>query len=570
MSVLNPFKLRSRKEVPGGISIQGSAKRGSARSRSRIFMAMGVVFAIYGTIGARLVHLGMIEEPVVNLPQSRPTASRPDILDRNGEVLATDIKTASLFAEPRRIVDIDEAIEKLQTVLPDLDYTQTYRKLDSDAGFVWLRRQLSPRQQADILALGVPGLGFRTEKRRFYPGGPTASHILGLVNIDNKGIAGMEKYIDDQGLADLQALGLAGPDTLEPVKLSIDIRAQHVLHDELSDALERYQAVAAGGVILNARTGEVLAMASLPDYDPNNPYNALEKDRLNRMSAGVFEMGSTFKLFTTAMALDSGKVGLNSTFDATKPIRMGGFTINDFYGKRRVLTVPEVFIYSSNIGTAKMAEVVGVEGHRAFLKKVGLLDRMQTELPEVAAPTEPREWKTIHSVTISYGHGMATTPLQTAVSSGAMVNGGKLIPPTFLTRTEEEADQIAQQVISPDTSAKIRYLYRLNVEKGSGKRSEVPGYYVGGKTGTADKVVNGRYANDSRFNAFLAAFPSDDPEYVVAIVIDEPKPEPPARSATSGLNTAPVAGRVIRRTAALLGVDPDFGHESEALLVSYQ
>src|SRR5690606_29379450 len=381
MSVLNPFKLRSRKEVSGGISIQGSAKRGSARSRSRIFMAMGVVFAIYGTIGARLVHLGMIEEPVVNLPQSRPTASRPDILDRNGEVLATDIKTASLFAEPRRIVDIDEAIEKLQTVLPDLDYTQTYRKLDSDAGFVWLRRQLSPRQQADILALGVPGLGFRTEKRRFYPGGPTASHILGLVNIDNKGIAGMEKYIDDQGLADLQALGLAGPDTLGPVKLSIDIRAQHVLHDELSDALERYQAVAAGGVILNARTGEVLAMASLPDYDPNNPYNALEKDRLNRMSAGVFEMGSTFKLFTTAMALDSGKVGLNSGFDASEPGRMGSCTINDFYGKRRVLTVPEVFIYSSNIGAAKMAEVVGVEGHRAFLKKVGLLDRMQTELP---------------------------------------------------------------------------------------------------------------------------------------------------------------------------------------------
>src|SRR5690606_16034909 len=437
-------------------------------------------------------------------------------------------------------------------------------------GFVWLRRQLSPRQQADILALGVPGFGFRTEKRRFYPGGATASHILGLVNIDNKGIAGMEKYIDDQGLADLQTLGLAGPDTLDPVKLSIDIRAQLVLHDELSDGLVRYQAIAEGGVILNVRTGEIQDMVTLHDYDPNNPYNALEKDRLNRMSAGVFEMGSTFKLFTTAMALDSGKVGLNSTFDATKPIRMGGFTINDFYGKRRVLTVPEVFIYSSNIGTAKMAEVVGVEGHRAFLKKVGLLDRMQTELPEVAAPTEPREWKTIHSVTISYGHGMATTPLQTAVASVAMVNGGKLFPPTFLTRTEEEAEQIAQQVISPDTSAKIRYLYRLNVEKGSGKRSEVPGYYVGGKTGTADKVVNGRYANDSRFTAFLAAFPSDDPEYVVAIVIDEPKPEPPARSATSGLNTAPVAGRVIRRTAALLGVEPDFGHESEALLVSYQ
>lgn len=570
MSKLNSFKLSLRKQPAASISIHGSTKKGSGRARNRIFMAMGVVFAIYGTIGLRLVQLGMADDPVVNLPQSRPTASRPDIVDRNGQVLATDIKTASLFAEPRRIVDIDEAIEKLQTVLPDLDYKQTYRRLDSSAGFVWLRRQLSPRQQADILALGVPGLGFRTEKRRFYPGGATASHILGLVNIDNKGISGMEKYIDDQGLADLQALGLAGPDTLEPVKLSIDLRAQYVLHDELMGAMERYKAIAAGGVVLNARTGEVIAMASVPDYDPNNPYNALEKDRLNRVSAGVYEMGSTFKLFTTAMALDSGKVGLNSTFDASKPLRIGGFTINDFHGKRRVLTVPEIFIYSSNIGTAKMAEVIGVEGHRDFLKKVGLLDRMKTELPEVAHPTEPKEWKRLHSITISYGHGVATTPLQTAVAAVAMVNGGKLFPPTFLKRTEEEAAQIAEQVISADTSAKIRYLFRLNVEKGSGSRSEVPGFHVGGKTGTADKIVNGRYANNLRFNAFLAAYPSDDPDYVVAIVVDEPKPEREGIGATSGLNAAPVAGNVIRRTAALLGVEPDFGHESEALLVSYQ
>src|SRR5690606_31771769 len=191
----NLFKLRQRKKAPAGIAIHGSAKHGAGRSRNRLIMTMGVMFAIYGAIAGRLVQLGMIEEPAVSLPQSRPTASRPDILDRNGEVLATDIKTASLFAEPRRIVNIDEAIEKLQTVLPDVDYNQTYRRLDSQAGFVWLRRQLSPRQQADILALGIPGFGFRTEKRRFYPGGTTASHILGLVNIDNKGIAGMEKYI---------------------------------------------------------------------------------------------------------------------------------------------------------------------------------------------------------------------------------------------------------------------------------------------------------------------------------------------------------------------------------------
>lgn len=568
MSLLGRKRL-SAGEEDGRIVLEGSRGR-SGGSHGRVVMAMGVIFAIYAAIGVRLVHLGMAEEPSVNLPSNQASASRPDLVDRNGEVLATDIKTASLYAEPRRIVDVDEAIEKLLTVLPDLDYEQAYRRLDSDAGFVWLKRQLSPRQQADIMALGVPGLGFRTEKRRFYPGGPTASHILGLVNVDNKGIAGMEKYVDEQGLADLQALGLAARDTLEQVQLSIDLRVQYLLREELVSALDRYKAVAAGGVILNARTGEVVAMASVPDFDPNNPHNALDKDRLNRMSAGVFEMGSTFKVFTTAMALDSGLVSINDSFDASRPLRFGRFTINDFHGKRRVLSVPEVFIYSSNIGTAKMADVVGIEGHREFLKRIGLLDRMDTELPEVARPTEPAEWKKLNSVTISYGHGMATTPLQTAVAGAAMINGGKLIPPTFLKRSEEEAMEVATQVISERTSEQMRYLFRLNSEKGSGRRADVEGYNVGGKTGTAEKVINGRYSKDVRFNAFIAGFPINDPDYLVLVIIDEPKPEREGIGATAGLNAAPMVHNIIRRAAPLLGVKPDFGHEAEALLVSTQ
>ncbi|MDN2566884.1 penicillin-binding protein 2 [Aquibium sp. A9E412] len=554
----------------GAIVVDGARKATGGRARSRLAMTMVVFLAVFGAIGGRLVHLGLQDAAAGNAPRARITASRPDIVDRNGEVLATDIKTASLFAEPRRIVDVDEAIEKLATVLPDLDYEQTYRRLASDAGFVWLRRQLSPRQQADILALGVPGLGFRTEKRRFYPGGPTASHLLGLVNIDNKGIAGLEKYVDDQGLADLQATGLAVEGELAPVRLSIDLRVQHIVRDELVQAMERYKAIAAGAVMLNARTGEVVAMASLPDYDPNNPYNALDKDRLNRMSAGAYEMGSTFKAFTTAMALDSGKVAITDSFDASRPIRIAGFTINDFHGKRRVLSVPEIFIYSSNIGTAKMADVVGVEGHRAFLKRIGLLDRLDTELPEVARPTEPAEWKKISSVTISYGHGMTTTPLQTAVSAAAMLNGGRLIQPTFLPRSRARADAVAEQVLEPETSALMRRLFRLNVERGSGRRAEVPGFYVGGKTGTAEKVVDGRYSSDKRFNAFLAGFPADDPAYVVLVILDEPKPEREGIGATAGLNAAPTVGGIIRRAAPLLGVKPEFGHERDALLVSQQ
>ncbi|RUM99793.1 penicillin-binding protein 2 [Pseudaminobacter arsenicus] len=552
------------------IVVDGARKAIGGRAKNRVVMTMAVFFGIYATIAGRLVYLGLQDPEASSGPVARITASRPDIIDRNGEVLATDIKTASLFAEPRRIIDADEVIEKLQTVLPDIEVEQTYRKLKSGTGFVWLQRQLTPRQQADIMQLGIPGIGFRTEKRRFYPGGSTAAHILGLTNIDNQGIAGMEKYIDDQGLADLRASGLVEADNLKPVKLSIDNRVQHIVHDEITRALEKYQAIAAGAVVLNAKTGEVLAMASVPDFDPNNPYNALDKDRLNRMSAGVYEMGSTIKSFTTAMALDSGKVTLDSTFDARRPITIGRQTIRDFHGKGRVLTVPEVFIYSSNIGSAREADVVGIEGHREFLKRIGLLDRLQTELPEVARPTEPKVWKKVHSITIAFGHGMSTTPLQTAVGAAALMNGGRLMNPTFLPRTEEEAIARSTQVVSPQTSADMRYLYRLNAEKGSGKRAEVPGYRVGGKTGTAEKVVNGRYAPGVRFNAFLAAFPMDDPQYIVLSIVDEPKPEKPGLGATSGLNAAPVVANIIRRSASFLGVKPDFGHENEAKLVSYQ
>jgi cell division protein FtsI (penicillin-binding protein 3) len=537
------------------------------RAKTRVLMTMAVFFSIYAAIAGRLVYFGFQEPDPGAGPASRVTASRPDLLDRNGEVLATDIKTASLFAEPRRIVDADEVIEKLSTVLPDLQIEQTYHKLKSGSGFVWLRRQLTPRQQADIMALGLPGIGFRTEKRRFYPGGPTASHILGLTNIDNQGIAGLEKYIDDQGLADLQATGLAIPEDLEPVRLSIDLRVQHIVRDEISQALNRYHAIAAGAVVLNAKTGEVLAMASVPDFDPNNPVNALDKDHLNRMSAGVYEMGSTIKSFTTAMALDSGKVTLESRFDATRPITIGRQTIRDFHGKGRVLTVPEVFIYSSNIGSAREADVVGIEGHREFLDRLGLLSRMQTELPEVARPTEPRVWKKVHSITAAFGHGFTTTPLQTAVGAAALMTG-KLLPPTFLPRSEEEANAIGQKVVSDYTVESMRYLYRLNAEKGSGKRAEVPGYRVGGKTGTAEKVVNGRYAKDKRFNAFLAAFPMDDPEYIVLSIVDEPKPEKPGMGATAGLNAAPIVANIIRRSASLLGVKPEFSHEGETTVVS--
>ncbi|GHD10985.1 peptidoglycan D,D-transpeptidase FtsI family protein [Tianweitania populi] len=569
-------KWRKRFEgtaLGSGIVVDGERKAFGSRARPRLMMTMAVFLGLYAALSGRMIHLAMTDPEVGAGPASRVTASRPDIIDRNGEVLATDIKTASLFAEPRRIVDADEAIEKLATILPDINYEQTYNKLKSGAGFVWLRRQLTPKQQSDIMNLGVPGFGFRTEKRRFYPGGSTAAHIVGLVNVDNQGISGIEKYIDDQGLADLQASGLAQPKDLAPFQLSIDLRVQHIVHDEITQALTRYHAIAAGAVVLNAKTGEVVAMASVPDFDPNNPFNAHEKDRLNRMSAGTYEMGSTIKSFTTAMALDSGKMNLNSTVDASKPFRFGNQTIRDFHGKNRVLTLPEVFIFSSNIGSGHEADIVGLEGHREFIHRMGLLDRMKTELPEVARPTEPKVWKKVHSMTIAFGHGMSTTPLQTAVGVVALMNGGFLMNPTFLPRTRDAALESATRVVSQQTSDEMRYLYKLNATKGTGgsaTRATVPGYRIGGKTGTAEKVVHGRYSKDVRFNAFVGAFPIDDPQYVVLSIVDEPKPEKPGQAATAGLNAGPLFSNIIRRSAPLLGVQPDFRLEEKPLLVSSQ
>jgi len=555
------------------MKFEGSAKTANGQAQSRLVLAMVLMSAVYAIISARLLYLGF-QDPsqpsLLRVADAAITATRPDLVDRNGITLATDINTASLYAEPNRISDPDEALELLITVLPELDQEETHRKLASKAGFVWLKRELTPAQQSRIFALGIPGIGFKEETRRYYPNGETTSHVIGLVNIDNVGIAGFEKYIDDQGLADLRQAGFGSSKSLEPVSLSIDLRVQHIVRDELVKAIERYQAIAAGGIILDVNTGEVLAMASLPDFDPNNPVGAMKKENLNRISAGLFEMGSTFKSFTTAMALDGGTVTMESKFDARKPIRIAGFTVKDFYAKRRWLSVPEVFIYSSNIGTVQMADMVGIEAHDAFLHRMGLLDKNQTfELPEIAKPQEPKKWRKINSVTISYGHGMTTTPLQTASAAAALLNGGRLIPPTLLPRNSQDANKLAKQVVSERTSELMRYLFRLNVEKGSGRRSEVKGYRVGGKTGTAEKVVNGKYVSDKLFNVFLASFPMDDPKYVVMVFIDEPKPEEGKRGATAGVNSAPVVGRIIRRAAPLLGVKPKFMDLEGPLFASY-
>jgi cell division protein FtsI (penicillin-binding protein 3) len=534
------------------------------KSEPRVGLVILGFSALFLAITGRLVYLGVAPNEQVGLRRATSnaiSAARPDIVDRNGEVMATDIRTVSVFAEPRRILDKDEATELLTAVLPDLDAKDLRDKLGTKKGFVWVKREITPRQQAEVHRLGIPGVGFVPENKRVYPNGNAAAHVLGFANIDNVGIAGIEKYIDSQGLQDLNGAGLATEASdLKPVKLSIDLRVQHLLRDELSKGLERFKAIAAAGAIMDVNTGEVLALVSLPDFDPGNPVDALEKDRINRMNVGVYEMGSTFKALTIAMALDSGKANINSSYStAGGMMRFGRQVIKEYHGTGRTLTVPEVFLKSSNMGTIKMALAVGVDGHKAFLKKMMQLDRMTTELPESAAPIVPQRWGEINTATIAFGHGLAVAPLQALTAVAALVNGGYLMKPTFLKRSEEEARQVATRVIKPETSEALRYIMWLNGEKGSARKASVDGYFVGGKTGTAEKVINGRYAKNKNFTTFTAIAPSDKPKYLFLAIYDEPKGYAESGGySTAAWNAGVTTGKVIERAGPILGLNPRF------------
>ncbi|MGH6674344.1 MAG: peptidoglycan D,D-transpeptidase FtsI family protein [Xanthobacteraceae bacterium] len=546
----------------------------AARARSRVGLAIVAFVVLYGIIALRLVMFGIVADsraPHRIIVDDAVATARPDILDRNGEILATDVRVPSLYAEPRNIIDVDEAVELLTADLPDLDATELRQRLSSKRGFVWLKRDITPEQEKEIYRQGLPGIGFLKENKRDYPNGPEVSHLIGLVNIDNQGIAGMEKWLDNHGLAALHMAGLATDRLQKPVVLSVDLRVQHALRDELVKARENFHALAAAGLVLNVKTGEVVALVSLPDYDPNDPREANDPSRINRLTTGVYEMGSTMKAFTLAMALDSGKVTLNSTFDARGPMRMGRFLIHDYDPQNRFLTVPEIFTYSSNIGAARVALSLGTDAQKAFLKKMGQLDRLRTELPESADPILPRRWTDLTTATVAFGHGLSVAPLQEAMGVAAIMNGGILIRPTFLKRSRAEAQALGKRVIKPQTSIMMRYLMRLNVEKGTARKANVAGYYIGGKTGTADKVINGRYSKTKNLTDFMAIMPADHPRYLLLIMLDEPKATPETHGfTTSGWNAVPVGGKVVARIAPLLGIEPrmDLPPASQLILAS--
>ena len=539
-----------RQAPPEKIRIEGDRKTAIETGRNRLMVAGALFTAAFTVIGIRVIDVSVFSENTEprytrSIAKDEKHNGRADIVDRNGVLMATSLSTASLFANPRLVLDPEQAALKLATALPDIDVKVIEKKLRSNRGFVWLKRHLTPRQQYAVNRLGIPALNFQREARRMYPMGSLAAHALGFTDIDNKGLTGIERYFDKE-LRTRQ----------DNMALSIDVRVQHVLEHELGVAMKKFSAIGAAGLVMDVTTGEVVAMSSLPSFDPNQP-NAIAQDlRFNRTTLGVYEMGSTFKIFTTAMALDAGTVSLHGGYDATNPIRVARFTIRDFHAKKRWLSVPEIFMYSSNIGTAKMALDVGIPGHRNFLTTIGMMKPVAIELSETGSPLSPNRWREINSMTISFGHGLAVSPLHLVAGVSAMVNGGIYRTPTLIRRNPSETP-VGKRVITAETSAKMRRLMRLVVKNGTGRNAAAPGYLVGGKTGTAEKVSGRGYKKKALISSFVAAFPMHNPRYVVLAMLDEAKGTKETFGyATGGWVAAPVVGAVVRRIAPVLGMRP--------------
>lgn len=470
---------------------------------------------------------------------------REDIVDRNGLVLATSLKTASLYADTRDIRHPKAVADALMRVLPGFDRKKLEARISSGKSFVWLRRNLTPREQQAVNDLGIPGLDFLTEYVRAYPHGPLFSHALGFVGVDNKGLAGIERFFDAR---------LKETESGESLKLSLDMRIQQMMHAELSRAVQEFQAIGAVGVVADVKTGELLSMVSLPDFNPNHPGRTAPEALFNRATLGTYEMGSSFKTFTVASALETGTISLADGYDASHPIKAAGFTITDYHAKNRWLSVPEIFAYSSNIGTARMAMDVGIKRQKQFFRKLGLLEPVSIEVPERGQPQYPSDWRELSMMTISYGHGISVTPLHLIQAYSGILNAGVSEPLTLLANPPRRE---GKKIVKPETSQKMRRLLRSVVQYGTGKSAEAPGYRVGGKTGTADKVSGRGYNRNSRIASFMGAFPMDDPRYVIMVMVDEPKGTKATYGyATGGWVAAPVASRVISQMGPMLGIAP--------------
>lgn len=537
------------------------------RAESRLLVLAICFFAAFTAVGVKMTALASSEpaEPRSATSGSSIISTRADIVDRQGRVLATNLVTNALYVHPHELIDPEAAAAGLAAIFDDLDEETLLRRFSSGSRFMWIRGSISPEQQQLVHDLGEPGLLFGPREMRLYPNGAVASHVLGGARFGEQavnaaeiiGVAGVEAHFDEE-LRDPARNG-------EALELSLDLTIQAAVEEVLAGGMTIMNAQGASAVLMDAHTGEVISLASLPDFDPNaRPRPLLEGDPsqsplYNRAVQGVYELGSTYKLFTVAQALEEELVTPQTMIDTQGPLRMAGFSINDFHDYGPRMSVRDVLVQSSNIGTARLAQMIGAERQQQFLGRLGLLEALDFEMIESrqGRPLYPSNWGQLSTMTISYGHGISATQLHLAAAYATMVNGGTMVRPTLQRQAEP---QLGERVISEETSMALREMLRAVVaeEEGTANLAEIAGYEVGGKTGSADKPnPNGGYYEDRVIATFASIFPSNDPQYVLVVTLDEPSISVLGETRrTAGWTAVPVAAEVIRRVAPLLGLRP--------------
>ncbi len=568
------LKARQTGENPDAIERENIRRRHEAmrdRARQRAegrLLVIGVFFLLaFATVGARMAVLAASEpsEPRASATGASIIAQRADIVDRNGRILATNLVTNALYAQPPLMVDKPAAARELARIFPDLDEAKLLKQFTGGRKFIWLKKRISPEQQQLVHDIGDPGLLFGQREMRLYPNGRLAAHVLGGASFGREavraaeivGVAGVEKRFDDY----LRDPATAGT----PLQLSLDLTVQAAVERVLAGGMKLFNAKGAAAVLMDVNSGEILSLVSLPDFDPNTrpapPTKGFAADSplFNRAVQGVYELGSVFKPLTIALALDLGLVSKDTMIDTRGPLRWGKFSIRDFrnYGNR--MSVTKVVVKSSNIGTARIAQEIGAERQQNFLRSLGLFEKTPVEMVEAhgSKPLLPPKWSELSTMTVAYGHGIAISPVHLAAAYASLVNGGTRVTPTLL---RHERSEPGPRVISQQTSRTIASIMRKVVTEGTASFGEVPGYAVGGKTGTADKPRErgGGYYDDKVIATFASIFPADEPRYVLVVTLDEPvdtSGEEPRR--TAGWTAVPVAAELIRRIAPLLGLRPD-------------
>ncbi|MEO1688284.1 MAG: penicillin-binding protein 2, partial [Pseudomonadota bacterium] len=560
---LDPYADAARRREARGRAVQAEARR---QARWRLLLLACAFGLAYASVAGRMAVVAATEprEPRALASDARLSAVRAEITDARGALLAANIPVWSLYARPQEMLDPAGAAQALARIFPDLDPAALTRRFTDGRQFLWIKRAIAPAERVAVHDIGEPGLLFGPREMRVYPAGREAAHILGGASFGKEGVhaaeiigvAGLERALDARLRDPAEAAG--------PLRLSLDLRAQRAMADVLRDGVDRFDAKGAAGVLMKARTGEVVAMVSLPDFDPNDrpppPTEGRPADHptFNRAAQGVYELGSTYKIFTAAMMVEDGLASPDTLVDTAGPLQWGRFKIRDFHRMPPRMTLRDVIVQSSNVGTARLALIAGARRQKAFLRALGLLDPPEVELSEAgrARPLLPPRWSEISTMTISYGHGIAATPLHLAGAYAAMVNGGLKVTPTLLAGAP--APDETARVISEATSREMREMLRAVVTDGTGRNADVPGYALGGKTGSAEKPSpRGGYDEDKVLAVFAGAFPMDDPEYVIVVAVDEGSITvggKPRR--TAGWVAAPLVRETLERVGPLLGLRP--------------